>query len=99
LAVIRLYHSGVIKLSPWVGRGKPGGYHQKVILCSSQATADDEIDFPASLSFGIGKGARKSVFVTNYPIGRGHTTLIFIIHKSGTISPYIVMEHLICAGI
>jgi hypothetical protein len=32
LAVIRLYHSGVIKLSPWVGRGKPGGYHQKVIL-------------------------------------------------------------------
>ena len=61
-----------------------------MILCSSLAKAADEFDYSASLLFGTGNGARKSVFVTNYPIGRGHTTLIFIIHKSGTISPYIV---------
>ena len=33
------------------------------------ATAVDGLDFPASLSFGTGKGDRQSVFVTNYAIG------------------------------
>lgn len=33
------------------------------------ATSDDGLDFPASLAFGTGKGARKSIFVTNYAIG------------------------------
>lgn len=33
------------------------------------ATAADGLDFPASLSFGTGKGDRQSVFVTNYAIG------------------------------
>jgi hypothetical protein len=33
------------------------------------ATADDELDFPASLAFGTGKGNRQSVFVTNCAIG------------------------------
>ena len=33
------------------------------------ATAEDGLDFPASLSFGTGKGDRQSVFVTNYAIG------------------------------
>jgi sugar lactone lactonase YvrE len=33
------------------------------------ATAEDGLDFPASLAFGTGKGARQSVFVTNYAIG------------------------------
>jgi sugar lactone lactonase YvrE len=33
------------------------------------ATADDGLDFPASASFGTGKGQRKSLFVTNYAIG------------------------------
>jgi sugar lactone lactonase YvrE len=33
------------------------------------ATSADGLDFPASLAFGTGKGARKSIFVTNYAIG------------------------------
>ncbi len=33
------------------------------------ATADDGLDFPASLAFGTGRGDRKSVFVTNFAIG------------------------------
>lgn len=33
------------------------------------ATADDGLDFPASLAFGTGKGERQSLFVTNYAIG------------------------------
>jgi sugar lactone lactonase YvrE len=33
------------------------------------ATSADGLDFPASLAFGTGEGARKSVFVTNYAIG------------------------------
>ena len=33
------------------------------------ATAADGLDFPASLSFGTGKGDRQSLFVTNYAIG------------------------------
>jgi sugar lactone lactonase YvrE len=33
------------------------------------ATAQDELDFAASASFGTGKGERQSLFVTNYAIG------------------------------
>jgi sugar lactone lactonase YvrE len=33
------------------------------------ATADDGLDFPASLAFGTGKGNRQSVFITNFAIG------------------------------
>lgn len=33
------------------------------------ATADDGLDFPASLAFGTGKGERQNVFVTNFAIG------------------------------
>lgn len=33
-------------------------------------TADDGLDFPASLAIGTGKGDRQSVFVTNFAIGR-----------------------------
>jgi sugar lactone lactonase YvrE len=33
------------------------------------ATANDGLDFPASLAFGTGKGNRKSVFITNFAIG------------------------------
>jgi sugar lactone lactonase YvrE len=33
------------------------------------ATAADGLDFPASLAFGSGRGARQTVFVTNYAIG------------------------------
>ncbi|MDH3469751.1 MAG: SMP-30/gluconolactonase/LRE family protein [Acidimicrobiia bacterium] len=33
------------------------------------ATSADGLDFPASLAFGTGTGARKSMFVTNYAIG------------------------------
>lgn len=33
------------------------------------ATAEDGLDFPASLSFGTGMGNRQSVFVTNFAIG------------------------------
>lgn len=33
------------------------------------ATAEDGLDFPASLAFGTAEGDRQSVFVTNYAIG------------------------------
>ncbi len=33
------------------------------------ATAEDGLDFPASLAFGTGKGDRQSVFITNFAIG------------------------------
>jgi sugar lactone lactonase YvrE len=33
------------------------------------ATAEDGLDFPASLAFGTGKGDRQSVYITNYAIG------------------------------
>ncbi|HEX6306226.1 MAG TPA: SBBP repeat-containing protein [Anaerolineales bacterium] len=33
------------------------------------ATADDGLDFPASLAFGTGRSNRQSVFVTNFAIG------------------------------
>jgi sugar lactone lactonase YvrE len=33
------------------------------------ATAEDGLDFPASLAFGTGEGDRQSVFITNYAIG------------------------------
>jgi sugar lactone lactonase YvrE len=33
------------------------------------ATSADNLDFPASLAFGTGKGDRKSIFVTNFAIG------------------------------
>ena len=33
------------------------------------ATAADGLDFPASVAFGTGMGARKSIFVTNFALG------------------------------
>ena len=33
------------------------------------ATAEDGLDFPASLAFGTGRGMRQTLFVTNYAIG------------------------------
>lgn len=36
---------------------------------NTAATFDDGLDFPASLAFGTGKGARQSVYISNYAIG------------------------------
>jgi sugar lactone lactonase YvrE len=47
------------------------------------ATADDGLDFPSSVAFGTGRGARKTLYAVNFAIGPNSTSPALLAFEVG----------------